>query len=56
MCVNVREFDSCQWNVMKLNKSRGNISGKMCLKKLFIANLTFMAMLVFSNIIRACLS
>jgi len=50
---NVREFDSCQGNVMDLTENQGIVrekilSGKSCLK-LFIVNCVFVSILVFSR-------
>jgi len=50
---NVREFASCQGNVMDLTKNQGNVrekilSGKSCLK-LFIVSCIFLSLQVFSR-------
>ena len=50
---NVREFDSCQWNVRDFTKNRGNVREKICSRKsclkLFIVSCIFASVQIFSR-------
>ena len=52
---NVREFDSCQWNVRDFTKSQGSVgenilSGKSCLQ-LFVESCIFVSILNFDELV-----
>jgi len=53
--VNVRDFDSCQWNVRDFTKSQGSVSGGNLVRekwpKLFIVSCIFASILDFAEFV-----